>query len=82
MDWDYAFAQLKRFYRCSKAEFKEMTLYETFQLLEDGGKLAEAESGEKPSGKAVSKKYTDTAGHEELKALARKKKIKLPTKGL
>tara|TARA_Y100000310_G_C20256527_1_gene611585 strand:+ start:100 stop:348 length:249 start_codon:yes stop_codon:yes gene_type:complete len=82
MDWDFVFAQLKRFYRCSKSEFKEMTLYETFQLLEDGEKLARAESGEKPSGGETSKKYTGAAGHAELKALARRKKIKLPEKRL
>ncbi len=58
-----------------------MTLYEVFQLLEDASKLAEAESGEKPSGKGAGKKYTDTTGHEELKRLARRKGIKVPTKG-
>ena len=59
-----------------------MTLYEVFQLLEDGGKLAKAESGEKPSEKTTgtAKKYTDTAGHEELKRLARRKGIEVPTK--
>ena len=67
---------MKRFYRCSKAEFKEMTLHEVFQLLEDATKLAKAESGEKPS-----KTATRTSDHEELKRLARKHKIKVPTKG-
>ena len=57
-------------------------MHEVFQLLEDAQKLAEAESGEKPSGKVADKKYTDAAGHEELKRLARRKGIKVPTKSL
>ncbi len=59
-----------------------MTLHEVFQLLNDTQKLAEAESGEKPSEKVADKKYTDAAGHEELKRLARRKGIKVPTKSL
>ena len=76
MDWDFVFAQLKRFYRCSKAEFKEMTLHEVFQLLEDGEKLAKAESGEKP------KKTTGATGKKELAKMAQARGIKLPSKGL
>ena len=76
MDWDYIFAQLKRFYRCSKAEFGDMTLHEIFQLMEDGEKLINIESGEKKPGSALS--------IEEKKNLikrAKEKGIKLPRKG-
>ena len=76
MDWDYVFAQLKRFYRCSKAEFKDMTLYEIFQLIEDGERLINIESGEKKSGSMLS-----TEQKKKLIKKARQARIKLPRKG-
>ncbi len=78
MDWDFVFAQLKRFYRCSKAEYKAMTLYELFELLEDGAKLVKAEGGEKGTGEKNPSRPT----REELANAAKRRKIKLPRKGL
>lgn len=72
MDWDFVFAQLKRFYRCSKDEFKKMTLHETFKLLEDGEKLAKAESGEKMPEGAETKEQKI----RRLRAMAKKHKGK------
>jgi len=76
LDWDFVFAQLKRFYRCSKAEFKAMTLHEVFELMEDGVKLAKAETGE-DSGKKGAKPTK-----EELVRTAKRRGIRLPRKGL
>lgn len=78
LDWDFVFAQLKRFYGCSKAEFKKMTLHEVFQLLEGGEKLAKMESGEKtPETKTI-----NVAEKKRLIAAAKAKNIKLPRRGL
>ena len=76
LDWDFVFAQLKRFYRCSKAEFKKMTLYEVFQLLEDGGELAKMESGEK-------KQTTETQEGKikRLRDMAKRRKATLIREG-
>jgi len=75
MDWDYVFAQLKRFYRCSKVEFKEMTLHEVFQLLKDGEKLAKAESGEKVETETREQKII------RLRDMATRRKAKLIREG-
>lgn len=55
-----------------------MTLYETFQLLEDGEKLAKSEGGEKDSGKGD----ISTSEKRRLIEAAKQKGIELPTKGL
>jgi len=76
LDWDCIFAQLKRFYRCSKAEFKDMTLHEVFQLMEDGEKLINIESGEKKPGSTLS-----IEDKKNLIKRAKERRIKLPRKG-
>lgn len=55
-----------------------MTLYEVFQLLEDGEKLAKMESGGKDSEKGGSKAKPS---EEEYKQMAKRKGIRLPSKG-
>ena len=65
LDWDYIFAQLKGFYRCSKDEFKKMTLHEVFNLLEDGERLTKTETVKDTSELSIAdkKKLIQMANH-------------------